>query len=301
MRPALAAVLVLLLVALPARGQESPLPFVEVGVEPLDAPVRPLQGAAVAVATVRASCGLAEASEQVPVRYVVEGAPSWMKVVASPAADAAAARSCDRGYVAFETTLAVTVDADAPALVPTPVRLVAIAGEAPREARGEATLNVTADYFGILDVSLPEAIQTIPPGSVATFKLVVTNHGNGRTRVAFEIVGVGEGITVAPVEPILLGSRQLGDPADAVTKEVLVFATAPPARGFVNRVDTFSVHATSHLADDAARKGDESTASFLVTTRSTGAVERAMDVPGVGAWAVVAVLAACAWRRVPFA
>lgn len=297
MRPKL-VVFALLLLPSAAALEDAPVPLVEVSVEPFAAPVRPLQGAGTTSLVTRVSCALSEASELIEVRHTIEDAPAWMDATIAPASDSVAARECENGYVRFAATLTVSVDDGAPALVPTPIRVVSHSGSAPRDARGEAVLNVTADYFGILDLSLPETILVVAPDSVATFRVLVTNHGNGRTLVSFGLDGESGTLQVAPIEPVILGSRQLGDPADAVTKEVLVHVTTAPGRGYVNRVDAFTLAATSHRVGDESRKGDETKVSFLVTTKTGGAsTERTMDVPGLGAWALVGVLGACALRR----
>lgn len=269
--------LILALVGLfPVALAQAPLALVTVDLAPFDAPVRPLQGAQTTEATVRVSCALAEAPGNLRVRHAIVDAPPWATVVVSPSEDVAGPERCQMGYATFVAVVAVNVSDQAPADVPRTLTLESRAGSGEGGGIARDSVDVTASWFSILDVQLPEAIAVVPPGGSHAFPVKLTNFGNGATDVTIRVGDVSEGISVRVPDPVRLGSKQQG--VNDISQDVDLVVVADEASGFVNRVAVANLALTSTYASDGTQVGDESTVSLLVTVR-TGAAERAAAIP----------------------
>lgn len=251
----------------PSLGQVPPLVELTLEEPPI---VPPLQGARVANATLRVSCALVDATGGVPIAYEIVEVPAWAVAVVSPVTDRVDATACDAGYATRVATVTVTVTDQAPARSPAPLTLRATAGSA-RGEQAEATANVTASYFPLVDLSPGETVKTAPPGSVVPFQVKFTNLGNGPTRIVIArdeadlATGTNAALTLEPVEAFTLGSRQAGDADTSRTLDVLVRTGSKG--GFVNEVGV--VNLLVHVQDAGTNQtADTLNAAFLVTTRS---------------------------------
>lgn len=279
--------LALLLLAPAALAQVPGVPLVALTVE--DPPmVRPLQGPVTANVTLRVSCALAADPPGAPVAYKVESAPPWATTTLSPATDVVDPASCEGGYATRTAVLGLAASDQAPAFRATPVRVSATVGSSGRQQTATAEANVTADYFSILDVVAVETSKSVAPGAEVAFPVRLTNLGNARTRVHVELENATEGIAVARIGPLELGSKQQGD-LDT-TAEATVRVRAHDADGIVNRADAFTLLIRAEHAMEPARQGDTARLSFVVTTRNAPG-------PGLALLAAGLAVAAYAIRR----
>lgn len=295
-RPLAFALLVLLAVpSAVAQGEVVP-PFLEVRVDPLDEPVRPLSEVRETTLTTRASCLLSGDAQRVSLRYGIADAPAWVTAVVTPASDVVDARGCDGGYVTAEAAVRLTVDADAPAFTPMPVRLVVTAGPPEREEQAETTLNVSADYFSILEVHAEEPIRVALPDSLVEVPVTVANFGNDRTRVQIELIKADTGLSVELPQVPLLGSRQHGDAETAATVDVGI--RTADANGFINEVGVVLLRLRAVHAEDPSLPGDDTMLSLLVTTKSQSLMaaeyESGNRTPALGALPALVALGALA-------
>lgn len=281
-----------------ALAQPPVADWVTLTIEPFETPVQPLQAPSVTRFTMSASCLLAEGDTKVIVRYLVEDAPAWATVVVSPASDVAHLDQCEQGRVTREGQIIVTATDQAPAFIPTPIRISAIVGTSTREQKGQGVVNVSAGYFPILDVQLDEAIAVIAPGASHEFEVTLTNLGNGDTRVTPTLVQGADGITLDMPPQITLESRQAG--GSRTTGRMIFSVRAADANGLVNRADTITVRLDGAYALDDAKGVDSSTVSFLVTTRTGGANEGHRTLP-LGSLAAGVAIALAAWVSYPIA
>lgn len=283
--------LVLLLLLAPSvlAQTASPVPLVELQGE--DPPmVPPLQGAVTANLTTRVSCTLVGEGGRVGITYTVEAMPAWSQVVVSPASDVVDVTACEGGTATRHATVSVTAGDQAPAFRPTPLRIQATAtGVGGRNESATATLNVTADYFSILDAVARDATKTARPGAEVEFPITLANLGNGRTRVTFVVENASDDLVIETPDALTLGSKQQGEAANSA--ETRVVARTKEGGMLVNRVGTFTLLLKGEHADAPPRAGDEARLTFVVTTRSDA------PGPGLALVALAVVAAAYAARR----
>lgn len=291
-------ILALLLLAPVAAAQPEVIDWVTASVAPFETPIPPLQGAASTRVDVSASCLLADPAGQVTVAYAVVDRPSWATVVVSPSTDAKNVQSCEEGRLAFEGTLVVTVTDQAPAFAPATIALEVTAGGGGREERAQASVDVSSDYYAILDVQLAAPQAVIRPGGHHDFVVRVSNFGNGATRVEPTLTRADEPLQVSLPSTITLGSKQQG--ARDIAADLVFRVAAPDEGGFVNRVGSVDVRLQGFYALDDSRGADASTVSFLVTIRTgatqDGEPERALPLGALAPLAAIG-LAARALRR----
>lgn len=278
----------LALLALAGDGLAQPevVDWASIEVAPFEELVRPLQGPTTTAFTARASCLLAEESQTVRVSFALVSAPDWASVVAAPSTDERNVATCEQGYAEFEGTLTVTASDQAPGFTPMPIEIEMAAGPDDRRQTARAVVNVSASYFAILDLQLPESQAVIAPGGSHEFTMKLTNFGNAITRVETTLAELPDRLTVTLPPPTTLESKQQG--GAQISADVPVRVDAPEEDGFVNRVVSFSVRLTSAYATDDSFHGDDSTASFLVTVRS-GSLERAKELPMPAALGMLAI------------
>lgn len=289
------ALILTVLLAATALGQAS-VELATFSIDPFADMVRPLQSPVSTTMHARVSCALADGIRGVPVQYQFVEAPAWATVVSSPASDVLATESCEGGWLIAESMLIVTVSDQAPGFVPTPIVVELVAGPSGREERRSASVNVTASYFSIVDVQVPESIVTMAPGSERALDVVLTNFGNGDTRIEIVVERASPEITVTAPDPFVLESKQAG--GNDISRTVAFRVQAAPADGLVNRVATFDARVHSAYAKDDSFVGDASTVSFVVTVQSPLLRDRqvpAMNEPWLAL--VVAALLVSARRK----
>lgn len=209
----------------------------------------------------------------------VEAAPPWATLVVEP--DVTEVGPCQGERFVARGIVKLQVSDQAPAMSADSFTLAAASEGISGNATGRATLPLTAAYFGILDLQIAESIRVVEPGERAEFPIKVSNLGNGRGRVTFELVEASEGIAVEVPAPVVLESKQQGGNAISQTVGFVMVG----ARGglYLNEVAVAQLRATLvHELDGAF--GGEGTVSTLLTTRGLAA-------PGPDALSLVLAMA----------
>lgn len=287
----------LLLLAPLALAQAPEVELLSVEMEPFAEPAKPLQSPVSTTLRLRVSCTLAEPTGII-VTYTVTAHPEWASVVISPAADNVPIESCSDGYASREATLTAMVSDQAPAYAPARLEVEARAGTGSRQNTARAEAALEASYFSILDVQMPEASIVLSPGTSRDATLKVTNFGNGNTRVDVVLEPKPASLLVQVPPSFTLESKQAG--GNRISEEVVVRIAAPPERGYVNRVEAFSVKLTSSWTGAGSDKGDSSTHSWVVTVRTAAeAAEKVAAIPAPAFAALVALALAARLSR-PF-
>lgn len=290
MRAPLALLVLILLAPAGAAQADDPRADFAVQVAPLDAPVRPLQDTVSTTLDMLLPCAGVEEGEAPPhVTLWLQGVPSWANALLSPRSLAIDAAACEGPSMRANGTLILTTTADAPAFTPTAIQVMASLdnGTANRTVSGEVVLE--ADYFAILDVQLNKSIEEASPLSVATFNLVLSNLGNGRTRVTFEVLNVSEGFAAPPPASIILQSRQQGGNETSTTVPFRV--QTPGGFGYHNEVGTASLRITATSLERAGTDDDVSTVSVIVKAVGLDVPAPSL-VPTLGALVVALVILA---------
>ncbi|HET6403173.1 MAG TPA: hypothetical protein VFH78_00885 [Candidatus Thermoplasmatota archaeon] len=294
------ALLLALLLAPAALGQPEVVDWVTLEIEPFPEHVEPLREPVVTRFVARASCLLSDASSggQVTIMYLVAEAPAWSAVTVSPATDVKSVQACENGYVRFEGVVQAIATDQAPGFVAAPIVLEAVVGAPGRQETERASVDLTASYFGVLDVQLDHALASVPAGRTHEFPVTLVNFGNAPTRVDARLTHVDDGLRVEPPERVALASRQHGSQQ---TSAVVAFRVTPvEGSAFTNRALTFSAAIESYYALDDSFRGTSSTLSFLVTVLGGAAsAAQKLPIPGAPALALVGALAfvAAAARR----
>lgn len=292
----LAFAFVLALAPGPALAQPPASDWVTLEIEPFADPVDPLKGPTDTTMTVRASCLLVDQTRTILIAYRVTKQPTWAAVLVSPAIDGAPVESCEAGYVTRTGTLTVTASDQAPAFLPTQIEIEAVAGPPDRAQRAVESVGLSAKYFPVMDVQLAESIATVAPGKSHTFVVKVSNFGNAATRIESTILSADEGLTVQPPAPIILESKQAG--GSRVSEDIHFVVSTREESGLVNRVGAITARIVGSYATDDSQGSDESSVSFLVTSRTGG--EKSPDpslLPFPTALVLVAVAIALFARR----
>lgn len=271
----LVALALLLAFAAPATAATADL-----HVDAWGAPLPPIAGVRTVGGNATVSCLLAENGTGAPVVFSAHG-PAYARVTVSPSI-VFPEGDCDGPWTAA-VRIAVGFTAEAPALRSVPIEVSARVANATEEATANATILAVPAFFSILDVSAAETIRMARPQSVVEFPLTVSNSGNGRTKVLFEIVEAPDGVSAPVPMPVIVGARGEGDSNVTVPFTVM----APWRTGYLNEVGTFTLQATSHLALDPKEKGDVTMVSVILTTR--GFYMPATPVVAVLAAAAIAV------------
>ena len=207
----------------------------------------------------------------VPVQYTVSKQPSWATVLVNPASDVFPVGPPSGTQTQYQgsrpITITVTATDQAPAFQADQIEITATtsAGAPNTPKTGKGTATITADYFSIIDVQLPEAIKVERPQTSTAFPVKISNYGNANTKVTFEVVQVGDGIQYTLPVPLTLQSKQAG--GNQISADVPLSIQTPYKNGYMNEVGTINYKLTSAYALDPKLKGDESTVSVLLTTR----------------------------------
>lgn len=274
---AMRLLLALILLAPLALAQPDVIDWIDAEIAPFADLVVPLQGPQQTTMVTRVSCALGDPVVGTPITYTVVDPPAWLSATISPASDVAPVGLCADGYSeARSAEIIVTASDQAPAFAPILLVVEIAVGTGERAQKERVSVNVSASYYSVLDVQVPEALATIPPGGSHDFQIPVVNFGNAPTRVEAVVAQRGDGIVVSLPPPLVLGSRQQG--ASDIAGTIVIGVSAPEDGGFVNRAETVNINVSSSYANDDSYGGDSSTISFLVTVRS-GAAAAAENAP----------------------
>lgn len=152
-----------------------------------------------------------------------------------------------------------TLTAAAPALTSAGV-------EAPDDA--QQRFIVTADYYGLLQAKVATKIQQAGPQKEVPFSIELTNFGNARTQVSFEITNApaGERWTAVVPDNIILDSPNGG--GEGKTSDNAVFTVSTPYKnGWNNEQGAYQITIRPTSADVPDKQGNPLAANVLVRVR----------------------------------
>lgn len=276
---------------LPFAPPASAPPVIQVSVGAFTAAAAPYKAAVAAPLTAKISCALIlqGGKDGLPVQLVVDKKPDWAFASIAPPLVVLTAQSCDpSGYATVTGSLTATAMGSAPAFETAPISIKVAAAPTSGAQVGTAMTNLTAGYYGALDVQSPTTIATIAPGESGVFTFTITNIGNAPTLVTFDVTG-GEGVKADALDAVTLAPKQ------AMPIQLRYHAAAANGAARVDRGDPVTVKLTTTSVKDAALKGQSPTVSFRVNTL-TPPVE-SKKTPDVGIVAALGALAFVAWRR----
>jgi len=242
---------------------------------PTDEKVKPLQGIMTMTGTYTVTYTQDAAASQVagiPVKLTITKTPPWASAVVSPATDVVPTTPGATPGASVTTSpkqfsIAITATQDAPAFTPDTIEVtIQTSGGAGTTAlSGKATAQVTADYFSVIDVNIPQSIQVARPQQAISFPVTITNLGNANTKVSFAIGDHDPGLIVQQPVPVVLQSKQTGGTTPAQTVQLQI--QTPYKNGYMNSVGGVSYKITSAYALDPKLTGDSSAVSVVVTTK----------------------------------
>lgn len=280
-----AILLVALLAGVPAAaGQVGG--EVTVSIEEPNAPILPLAERASLNVTIDVVCPLLaqDAGRPSLVRVHLLEAPAWARVTLSPAEHVVPPTSeCAGTTHRLVSKLDATTSAEAPAFEPTRVRVGAALVDLRGNHSGEATVLIEADYFPVLDVSVPEPIRIARPGERLAFAVTVTSLANAPTRVEFAVVGEPTGgLLVERPDPIVLPPRGAnGGSSTTLSVDVV----APEGSLLTNQPSLATLVARATDALSRSAEAAEIQFSLLVTAKGTS------SLPAPGFLAALALMA----------
>lgn len=216
--------------------------------------------------------------------YVVITGPSTVLLSISAAPPQAAFNGEGNFNVAIKRTApgleqiqcSVTVQSD-------PVVNPFIAGS----TASQRPFSVSADYYGLLQAKVATKLKQAGPQKQVPFELELTNFGNARTQVNFEILNSPGGKKWNALLPdvIILESPNSGQGA---TTQTATFTVATPFKnGWNNEEGAYTLSIKPEAADNPEKKGSELTANVLVRVRG-------VYVPGFEPVALLGAVAAAA-------
>ena len=211
MRRSLVALVLLLAAPLAAAQSVLPSGSVTLLADPIEERLEPGGPPAVSRLVVEVSCDASAAAGRIVVDYAITQVPAWAVAAVEPAHDEADVSRCQDGFARFEAQLLASASPDAPAFRPEPIGVQVQAAQPLRPvALGETSVVVWADYFSIVDAVAESTLLEIDRGASESVRVRFTNHGNANTRLDFELIADGHGVTAHPANPITLESRQAG-------------------------------------------------------------------------------------------
>ena len=167
----------------------------------------------------------------------------------------------------FSANVVIYTLADAPAFTPGQIKISATALPNSDIAGSKATevLQVTADFFSMIDAQITQTIQLAKPQQQVSYPITVKNLGNADTKLFFEIVSKPDNFEVIPPQPIILESKQRG--GKTTQQDVFLTIQTPYKNGYMNSVGAVTMKIRSNYALDATKIGDSTQLSVLTTTK----------------------------------
>lgn len=279
----------LVLVGAPAVQAQALRTDVEVRVDPLPAPVRPLVERAVTNVTIELPCAVPGAPPGAShVHLWVERMPSWASATVVPSVLQVSAEQCTQGRIVERAQLVLGADVAAPAFRPETVHVAASWVEARPNLTGRGDVEMMAAFFPLLDAALERASADVAPGEVVFFPLKVSNGGNAATRVLVEVVNATNGVAAHAPQPLVLGSRTAGDAAELSSGTILLEVRAPSNVGYHDQSGLVTYRIVHHHEDDPSLVGAPVHVSVVLTTQGITAT------PGADASLILPLLLAVA-------
>lgn len=169
-------------------------------------------------------------------------------------------------------TFDVTVGREAPGLQALPCKVKVTAegvggGTVPGADSGEVPFTVKADYYSLIQAKISKKVQQAGPQKDVPFDIELSNFGNARTQIAFEVANKPEGgkWNILVPENIILDSPNAGTgkPNDIAT----VTITTTYKNGWNNEQGAFQVLMKPTSADQPDKVGNQLSANMLVRVR----------------------------------
>lgn len=232
------------------------------------------------------------------VALAVEGAPAWVRAFFAPARARLAPDACvGVTETRVEALLVLQATLDAPALRPASfeivARVVSLAGA--YDARAPAQL--TARWFNALQPHVPQATALLAPGATQRLPVTLENQGNGALLVRVEATSDDpRNLTVDPVAPVALESRQEAGPAARTNASFDVVLHARAQEGSVSRVGVVTVLLSPARRDAPQDAGEPIRVSFVVTTRDEEPLAQKL-APDASPLLAAGFVALAAWAR----
>lgn len=283
--PGLAALALLL--ALPAASAQQPLDPV-LTVDPLPGPITPMREPVTTPFRLDVLCEPAVPGSPAPiVQFWLDEVPEWALAVPSYFVSPMDA-TCAGSRIAYEGEMTITLSEQAPATTPGAIVLAASYQSVRGNVTARATLNVTASYFGLLEVEVDDSMRIVSPGGAETFRLRLVNRGNAEGIVRLDVVNLTQGYQARVPDRVTLESAQEG--GSRTGAEIEVAMRAPAAESISHEVGSVNLSILLERASDGA-PGDASAAMFILTVRERAAT------PAPGAWGALALVAVALLTR----
>lgn len=156
----------------------------------------------------------------------------------------------------------------------------------PNQTYGPAMTDVTytPGYFNLYNVRLEEKIQQVDAGETAVYQATIDNFSNHETRFEAAVADAPDGVAVA-IEPEVLVLAPNGTGAF----EVAVSLDGPISR-IVNDVATVQISVDSNTTHPLGGEGASSQVSTLTQFRRIPGD----DIPGIGPWMILGLVAVTA-------
>lgn len=126
---------------------------------------------------------------------------------------------------------------------------------------------VSIDYYGLVQAKIANKLQQAGPQKQVPFEIEVTNFGNARTEIQFEVGNAPSGKNWNALIPdnIILASPAVGD---GKTTDVATFTVSTPYKtGWNNIEGGYQILLKPRAADEPDKIGSEISASVLVRVR----------------------------------
>jgi hypothetical protein len=168
-------------------------------------------------------------------------------------------------------SLDVTIGRDAPGLqsitCTANIDAEAVGNGQIQAASDSVQFTVRADYYSLLQAKVSQKVQQAGPYKEVPFDIELTNFGNARTQVAFEVTERPSGgkWSVSVPENIILNSPNsgTGSPQDVATLTVVTTYK----NGWNNEQGAYTLQLNPTSADDPSKTGNTISTNMLVRVR----------------------------------
>jgi hypothetical protein len=220
------------------------------------------------------------AGKQVTIQIEVLSTPTWATATLSQGTVTATIGAFGTTST-LTTMLTLAVSENAPAFGVGAVQLRATALKAGliQSFQQDFALNFQPDYKPLISPAFPDSnTKQIGPLDTATFRIDITNMGNARTKVYLSVVTVPEGWVAIVTDQVIL--------EEGVGSVGTAYLVVKPPKGFGYHYDqqTITISLQPVKADDEAKKGSITPASFLIESRG-------FSTPGFDALAFIGAFA----------
>lgn len=164
----------------------------------------------------------------------------------------------------------VAVKRTAPGLeqIPCTVKATANAlGQLESSSSADTRFSVSADYYSLLQATVSKQLQQSGPYKNVPFQMDITNFGNARTQINFELVTEPKGgkwNVILPTQMILESPNTGLTPTQG---QATMTVSTTYKNGWNNEQGSYTININSVAADDVSKPGNELQTNFLVRVR----------------------------------